>query len=155
MHELVTISHEWKSCQSMEILTLPTKLGYSNLCGTDGIVCITCRQKAESAEFRGVVGGKNSDYLSNWGRQGGGNNDYLFNWGQGGGNIKILHLAPKFRGVAEHKYQGKFEHQLSGRKKYLRTSIYTKPAHPLTARDQVSLLWLSWLCISAFQGQND
>ena len=30
-------------------------------------------------------------------------------------------------------------------------SIYTKPTGPLTARDWVSLLWCSWLCICAFQ----
>ena len=57
---------------------LPTKLGYSNL-GSTGIARVACRRKAACLNSGEVE--------------------------RGGGNIKNLHLAPEFRGVAEHEYQ--------------------------------------------------
>ena len=51
--------------------------------------------------------------------------------------------------LAEHKYQGKFNHQLSARS--TRKQVYIqKPSGPLTARDRVSLLRFSWLHIMCF-----
>jgi hypothetical protein len=53
--------------------------------------------------------------------------------------------------VAEHNYQGKFEHQLSTRKKYLRKEYIYKTNWFSYGENPVSLLWFSWQCVCAFQ----